>query len=67
MFESSFVFFFFVIFPANFKKKYKYAKIDQNIWCGSIVMSIFTKRPKPAKMMLHKASSPLWIPVAVQC
>ena len=25
-----------------------YAKFDQNIWCGSRVMSIFTKRPRPA-------------------
>ena len=43
---------------------YKYAKIDQNIPCGSRVISIFTKGPRPSEMILCKASSPLCIPVA---
>ena len=36
----------------------KYAKFDQNIPTGSRAMSIFTKRPRPAEMMLGEASSP---------
>ena len=42
-------------FPCQFQKMFKYEKFDQNIWCGSRVMSIFTKRPRPTKMMLPKA------------
>ena len=42
-------------------------KFDQNIWCGSRLMRIFTKRPRPAKMMLGKASPPFCIPVTGQC
>ena len=38
----------------------KYANFDQNIPC---VLSIFTKRPQPAEMMLGEALSPLCIPV----
>ena len=41
-------------------KMYKFAKFDSNIWCGSRVISIFTKRPWPAKMMIGKASSTFW-------
>ena len=29
----------------QFQKMYKYAKFDQNIWCSSRIMSIFTKIP----------------------
>ena len=36
----------------------------QNIQCGSRVMSIFTKSPPPASMMLGKHSSGFCIPVA---
>ena len=36
-------------------KMYKYSQFDQNILCCSKVMSIFTKIPQPAKMMLGKA------------
>ena len=35
-----------------------YAKFDQNILCSSRVMSIFTKRPRMAKMMLGKPLLP---------
>ena len=47
---------------------YNYAKIDQtlHVWCGSIVMSILTKIPRPAKMMLSKISSTFSILVAEQ-
>ena len=38
-------------------KMYNYTKFDQNIPCGSRVMSIFTQRSRPAKMMLNEASS----------
>ena len=48
-------------------KMYRYAKFDQNIPGGSIVMSIFTKRPRPAESMPSEAPSPFSIPVAVQC
>ena len=40
--------------PCQFQKMYKYVKFDQNIWCGSRVMSIFAKRPWPAKLMFAK-------------
>ena len=43
-------------------KMYKYAKFDQNIPYGSRVMSISTKRPRPAGLMLGEASSPFCIP-----
>ena len=33
--------------------------------CGSRVMSIFTKRPRPAEMMFGKASSPFCVPVSM--
>ena len=39
-------------------KMYMYAKFDQNIPCNSRILNIFTKRPRPAEMMLCKASSP---------
>ena len=45
---------------------YKYA-FNQNIPCGSRVMSIFTNIPRPAEMMLDEASSSFCIPVAGQC
>ena len=48
-------------------KMYKYAKFDQNIWCGSRATSIFTKKPWPAKMMLGTASPSVFILVAAQC
>ena len=48
-------------------KIHKYAKLELNIPCGSRVMSIFTKRARPAKMMLGEASAPYFIPVARQC
>ena len=48
-------------------KIYKYAIYDQNMLCDSRVISIFTKRSRPAKMMLDEASSPFCIPVAEQC
>ena len=52
-------FFLYIVFlSCQFQKMYKYAKFDQNIWCGSRVMSFFTKRPQLAKMMLSRASSP---------
>ena len=38
-------------------KKNKYTKFEPNIPCGSRVMSIFTKRAQPAKMMLGEAWS----------
>ena len=49
------------------KRKKKYSKFEPNAKRGSRVMSIFTKRAPPAKMMLGEASSPLIIPVAGQC
>ena len=50
---------FFVISPANFiKKKYNYAKFDQNIWCGSRVMTIFSSRQQPINMLSGQALSP---------
>ena len=55
---------FFVIYPANFKKMYKYAKFEQNILCGSNSMGIFNERPGPAKIILGNCLSPLCIPVA---
>ena len=39
------------------------AKCVQNVWCSSRIKSVFTKRPRPAKMMLGKALSPFCIPV----
>ena len=45
----------------------KYTKFEPNMSCGSRVMSIFTKRARPAKMMLDEASSISFIPVAGQC
>ena len=41
--------------------------ILNQIHSGSRVMSIFTIRARPAKMMLGEDSSPLFIPVAGQC
>ena len=40
---------------------HSYAKFDQNILCGSRGMSIFTKIPRMAKMMLGKPLSPFCI------
>ena len=40
---------------------YKNAKFYQNIPCGSRVISVYTKRARPVKMMLGKASSLFWI------
>ena len=48
-------------------KVHKYTKFDVNIPRGSRVMSIFTKRARPAKMMLDEASSPFCMAVAGQC
>ena len=48
-------------------KKYKNAIFDQNILCGSRVISIFTERLRLAKMMLGEPSSPFCVPVAEQC
>ena len=48
-------------------KIHKYTKFEPNAPHGSRVMSIFTKRAQPAKMMLGEASSPFFIPVAGQC
>ena len=31
---------------------YKYAEFEQIVYCGSRVMSIFSKRSRPAEMML---------------
>ena len=45
-------------------KMYKHAKFDQNIQCGSRVMSIFTKIPYPAEMAFEEASSHVCKPVA---
>ena len=39
----------------------KVSKIDQNIQFGSRVMSIFTKRVRPDKMMLGEASSSFFL------
>ena len=47
-------------------KMYKYKKFDHNMPCGSRIMSIFTKRPRPAEMVLGEASSPFCIPMARQ-
>ena len=41
--------------------------VMQSLPCGSRVMSIFTKRARPAKMMLGEALSPFFIQVAGQC
>ena len=41
---------------------YMCAKLDQNTPCGSKIMIMFTKRPRPAEMMLGKASSPFNLP-----
>ena len=50
---NMFLFFFLCHFPCQFQKLYKYAKFDQTIFGGrSRVMSFFTKRPRPVKMML---------------
>ena len=54
-------------FRCRFKKMYKYAKFDQNIWCSSGVVSIFTDIPQLANMMLDNASSLFCIPVSGQC
>ena len=43
-------------------KLYQQAKFDENIPCGSRVMSLFTKRAQPTKIMLGEASSPFSIP-----
>ena len=48
-------------------KIHKYTEFEPNIPCGSRVMSIFTKRAQPAKMMLGEATSTFCIPVAGQC
>ena len=48
-------------------KMHQYTKFEPDIPCGSRVMSIFTKRAQPAKLMLGEASSPFFIPVAGQC
>ena len=48
-------------------KMYNYAKFDQTIRCSLGVMSIFTKIPQKAEIMLREASSPFCIPVAEQC
>ena len=48
-------------------KLYKQAKFDENIPCGSRVMSLFTKIAQPAKIMLGEASSPFSIPAAEEC
>ena len=40
--------------PDNFKM-HTYAKSDQNIPCGSKIMSIFTNLPRPAGLKLSKA------------
>ena len=40
-------------------KIHKYTTLEPNIPSGSRVMSIFTKRAQPAKMMLGEASSQL--------
>ena len=45
---------------------YRYATLYQNIWCGSRIMSMFAKRPRPAKKMLVKASSSFCIPMTGQ-
>ena len=39
-------------------KIHKYTKFELIIQCGSRVMSIFTKKAQPAKMMLGEGSSP---------
>ena len=44
----------------------KETKFEPNIQSGLRVMSIFTKRARPAKMMLGEASSHFFIPVAGQ-
>ena len=43
----------------------KVSKIDQNIQFVSTVMSIFTKRARPDKMILGEASSTFCIPMAI--
>ena len=48
-------------------KLYKQAKFDENIQCSSRVMSIFTKRAQPTKMMLGEASLEFCIPATGQC
>ena len=48
-------------------KTHKYTKFEPNIPCVSRFMSNFTKRARPAKMMLGEASSPFFTPVAEQC
>ena len=50
---------FFDIFLVNLKNVYKYAKFNQNIWCGSRVMSSFTNRPRPHTN--HSPPSPISI------
>ena len=49
---------------------YKYVKLDQNIPCGSRVMSLLTNLPRLAGLMLSKASSMkrlLRMTVVIQC
>ena len=41
-------------------------QFEPNIPCGPRVMSIFTKRAQPAKMMIGEGLSPFCIPVAAQ-
>ena len=60
-----FSFLFFVIFPSNLKKNC--ISMQNLISMYGAVMSIFTIRSRPAKMMFGKASSPFCIPVAGQC
>ena len=48
-------------------KIHKYAKSEPNVPHGLRVMSIFTKKARPAKMMLGEAASPFCITVAGQC
>ena len=50
----------------NFKV-YKYTKFEANISWGSRVVSIFTEKARPAKMMLGEASSSFCMTVDRQC
>ena len=47
-------------------KMYKYVNLIKNIPINSRVTNVVTKRPRSAKMMLGKPSSPLCILVAGQ-